>query len=141
MNETIISNCNSIVGPEDTVWHLGDFAHIWKNDTSYIDILKRLNGEIYLILGNHDNRIDKSLFKAWYKETSIIHNVDGINRGWIKMTHKPTQVFDEFPIYLHGHTHRILPDTHNVYDVGIDNNDFKPISIEEIQEKLKGLQK
>jgi calcineurin-like phosphoesterase family protein len=88
-------------------------------------------------LGNHDNKIDGTLFKCWYKEASISRIINGINRGWIKMTHKPTKIFDEFPIYLHGHTHGTLPDTHNVYDVGVDNNNFYPVTIEEIQERLK----
>lgn len=52
MNEAMIDNWNSVVGEDDTVFHLGDFclggAEEWNK------ILNRLNGRIYLILGNHD---------------------------------------------------------------------------------------
>ena len=51
MNEALINNWNSKVGPGDIVFHLGDFAFggstIWKS------ILERLNGRKYLIIGNH----------------------------------------------------------------------------------------
>ena len=52
MNEAMIDNWNSVVGEDDTMFHLGDFclggAEEWNK------ILNRLNGRIYLILGNHD---------------------------------------------------------------------------------------
>ena len=53
MNETIIKNWNSVVGKDDKVIHLGDVAHkIHPKDLN--DIMNRLNGSKYLILGNHD---------------------------------------------------------------------------------------
>jgi calcineurin-like phosphoesterase family protein len=52
MNETLIGNWNRVVSQDDIVFHLGDFclggSHEWTK------ILNRLNGKIYLILGNHD---------------------------------------------------------------------------------------
>ena len=54
MNEALITNWNNVVKPNDTVFHLGDFAfggsYIWNN------VLSRLNGNIHLILGNHDEK-------------------------------------------------------------------------------------
>lgn len=46
MNNTLIQNWNSIVKPEDTVYHLGDFG----------DIVYReyLNGRIILLIGNYE---------------------------------------------------------------------------------------
>lgn len=49
MDAVLIENWNKQVKPTDEVWHLGDFA--WKNHLAY---LKKLNGKINLILGNHD---------------------------------------------------------------------------------------
>ena len=52
MNETLISNWNNTVPKDGIVFHLGDFAfggsEVWHK------ILSRLNGQIHLILGNHD---------------------------------------------------------------------------------------
>lgn len=52
MNQYIIKMHNEVVGMEDVVIFLGDFC--FKN--SHIsEILERLNGHKYLILGNHDS--------------------------------------------------------------------------------------
>ena len=52
MNETIISNWNNTVGQDDIVFHLGDFC--LGGSAEWTRILNRLNGRIYLIMGNHD---------------------------------------------------------------------------------------
>ena len=44
MNETLITNWNSVVKPEDTVYHLGDFIMGLADNTA--SILHRLNGHI-----------------------------------------------------------------------------------------------
>lgn len=51
-DEDIISSSNSVVGTADVVWHLGDL--ILKHTAEISDILRRLNGRIRLVLGNHD---------------------------------------------------------------------------------------
>ena len=52
-DEAIITNWNHIVGPHDIVYHLGDF--MMGQDIDYgIECMRRLNGEIYFIIGNHD---------------------------------------------------------------------------------------
>ena len=52
MDNALIQNWNSVVGENDIVFHLGDFAFApnwrWK------ELLVKLNGRIYLIMGNHD---------------------------------------------------------------------------------------
>ena len=52
MNEVMIANWNSVIGKDDTVFHLGDFC--LGGAAEWTKILERLNGKIYLIMGNHD---------------------------------------------------------------------------------------
>ena len=52
MDETIISNWNNTVGQDGIVFHLGDFC--LGGSAEWSKILDRLNGKIYLIMGNHD---------------------------------------------------------------------------------------
>lgn len=52
MNEVLIANWNCVVAQDDIVFHLGDFC--LGGSSEWISILDRLNGKIYLILGNHD---------------------------------------------------------------------------------------
>ncbi|MBQ4059987.1 MAG: metallophosphoesterase, partial [Lachnospiraceae bacterium] len=61
MNETLIANWNSVVGPDDIVFHLGDFC--LGGSAEWTNILNRLNGKIYLIVGNHDI---KNLRQGYY---------------------------------------------------------------------------
>lgn len=52
MNEVIIKNWNSVVKEDDIVWHLGDFA--LGDKELFARLVERLNGNIYLVYGNHD---------------------------------------------------------------------------------------
>ena len=52
MNETLITNWNSVISEDDIVFHLGDFC--LGGAAEWTKLLDRLNGKIYLILGNHD---------------------------------------------------------------------------------------
>jgi len=54
MDEAIIEEWNSKVGPNDTVYHLGDFSFYRKVDVA-ISLLEKLNGNIFFIKGNHDS--------------------------------------------------------------------------------------
>ena len=51
-DEDIVASWNSVVSAEDVVWHLGDLTLM--HTAEITDILRRLNGRIRLVLGNHD---------------------------------------------------------------------------------------
>lgn len=51
-DEDIVASWNSVVSPEDIVWHLGDLT--LKHTAEIADILGYLNGRIRFVLGNHD---------------------------------------------------------------------------------------
>ena len=50
MNEALVRNWNAVVPKDGIVFHLGDFCFGTKK------VLDQLNGQIHLILGNHDMR-------------------------------------------------------------------------------------
>ena len=54
MNEALVKNWNSVVGPDDHVYHLGDFCFGNVEKWNWCLEPGRLNGHIHLILGNHD---------------------------------------------------------------------------------------
>jgi calcineurin-like phosphoesterase family protein len=94
MNETIASNWNDTVRPEDTVYFLGDFA-LGKNPSSW---QTRLNGNIIFIRGNHDSA---SLSKI----TALEIVWEGTT---LLLLHKPahSEWFPTHDIIIHGHTHK-----------------------------------
>ena len=52
MNEMLVHNWNALVRPDDTVYHLGDVALGPIEDS--LKYISRLNGNIKLVVGNHD---------------------------------------------------------------------------------------
>ena len=66
MNEILVQKWNEkIQSPKNEVYWLGDIA-LYKSDQEYQvrDLLNRLNGKIYLVYGNHDERNLKFLEKT-----------------------------------------------------------------------------
>ena len=51
MNEEMVKRWNSVVGPNDTVYYLGDFS---LSNNLVEAFTQKLNGEKHLIMGNHD---------------------------------------------------------------------------------------
>jgi len=52
-DEALIENWNRVVKPNDLVYHLGDIS-MANNPDKLREIFKRLNGNVHVILGNHD---------------------------------------------------------------------------------------
>lgn len=146
MDDCLIKNHNEIVGPDDTVYHLGDFALC--EDWRKREIVASLNGYKILILGNHDFW-PKSLYKGLTPEDKIelakvlyldlgFDEVYGeceiIYKGWY-LTHMPQTKKAK---YLCGHVHcqwevqDLRPHGALNLNVGVDVNNFKPVTLEEL---------
>lgn len=138
-DELIISNWNNKIKPKDTIFHIGDFAMAKKAEI--IALIKRLNGRIYLIEGNHDkkkfNLEATSLlhFKDNYLEIDVVENDGNIQR--LIMSHYPMRIWNRAHYgswQIHGHCHGHLEiNGSRQIDVGVDTNDFKPYSYAEIK--------
>src|SRR4051812_20342422 len=57
MDADLIRRWNGVVGAQDVVWHLGDFARTAKHAAQ---VLPQLNGEKHLIVGNNDPSPDQA---------------------------------------------------------------------------------
>jgi len=129
MDEILIQNWNEVVKPNDTVWFLGDFA--FKADAGvYLD---RLNGNINIVWGNHDKsaKANHSRFAA---HTNLIDT--RIEDIYITMCHYAMRVWykSHFNAWqLYGHSHGGLPPRGKQHDVGVDNNNFYPISFDDLK--------
>ena len=147
-DEEIIKRWNNKVKEDDIVFHLGDvgFCHPKKIH----EYLERLNGHIYLVIGNHDWR---SIIKqqSWRFEDmtqQINMKIDGQH---IILNHYPllcySGVYQSTPSWqLYGHVHsgpfsnqgldnsRLTMCYSTQYDVGVDNNDFSPVSFLELKD-------
>ena len=136
MNETLIENWNRVVGQDDIVFHLGDFclggSHEWTK------ILNRLNGKIYLILGNHDLKNIRQGYASRFELTSMQMHIE-VDKQKIYLNHCPPLCYggaygNTWQLFGHVHTSKnntgkdalrldmIFP---TQYDVGVDNNDSR----------------
>ena len=137
MDEEIIANFNSVVRPEDDLYIVGDVDFKGHAD----NLVARLNGRKILIEGNHDKGYDATLFDEIHQICEVIIPVDGRNYRFV-MCHYPFAEWPDFykqAIHLHGHQHNKADYNEKMrsqklyrYDVGVDANDFFPVSAEQI---------
>lgn len=163
MNEILVKNWNETVGIGDEVYCLGDFSMAFRPVETFT---KRLNGTKYLVPGNHDfcHSYHKRSRKPENRQTYIKKYEDN---GWIvlpeqttldipgvavvNMCHHPyylTHVAqdkyekwrpkDDGRWLLCGHVHSSWKIVDKMINVGVDQWDFKPVSVEQIKEIICG---
>lgn len=143
MNEVLIANHNSVVNPTDTVFYLGDFSFGGPKETR--EIIRRLNGNKILILGNHDkviedNRDIQLMFNSVHTEYTL--KID--KKTSLFMHHFPFHIWNKAHygvFHLHGHVHGSLKqEDMRRLDIGVDNRplgDMMPWSWDEVYDTLK----
>lgn len=142
MNSALIKNWNSVVGKNDIIIHLGDFCFGSVQTWTYL--LSNLNGEKYLVNGNHDRSIPKHLFtKVTPYMNLMVEGDEEIDDGQrISVCHYPMLSWYQShrgAWQLYGHVHGGLSNkgdvrtTPNQLDVGVDVHDFTPISYEQVK--------
>ncbi len=105
MNEDIIRRWRERVGPEDTVYILGDLLGYKRDPLPY---LKRLPGKKVLILGNHDERWIKHsgiVLEDWFE--GVYEQLDIEDEGVsLRLCHDPWGVeIPENGFLVYGHIH------------------------------------
>lgn len=146
MNDHLTDQINAIVGPDDTLWHLGDWCFARKEDyyrkaKFYRDRIRCQN--INLIWGNHDDRCISDLFNRTYDLYKL--NVESQS---IILCHYAMAVWDKShrgAWQLYGHSHsgaepwmdKNMPGRRSI-DVGVDNakkvfGEYRPISLDELR--------
>lgn len=150
MNEAIINNWNKVVPEDGIVFILGDFCFGGKD--KWQNFYNQLNGKKYLILGNHDDpKIAKQVFKQSINTCEALDQLlikvqgdEEIPEQFIFLCHYPMIAWpmkEKGGWHLFGHIHsldgistynNILSNTQ--YDVGVDNNNYTPLSFQQIKE-------
>jgi calcineurin-like phosphoesterase family protein len=150
MDAALLNYWCNLVRPSDTVYFLGDFIFSVNKEIITNVVGSMRAKEVHFIAGNHDTHLKgatKSLFTSYsdYKEITV-HDVNapgGVQH--IVLCHYPMLSWNR-SFYgswmLHGHCHGNLGEdkTSLRMDVGVDPCGFKPISYEQIRDKMKGKQ-
>jgi len=129
MNEEIIRRHNSVVGNDDEVYMLGDFAIGSKEWNK--KIFNRLNGKKYLILGNHDGTRKKNLeigFIDAYRQLVL--------PGGILLIHDWKKADINQNYIIHGHCHTAWKyrriGNRQFINVGVDVREFRPVLLDSV---------
>jgi len=130
MDEFIISNHNEVVKDSDLVIHAGDFTLTNKHIAG--EYIKRLNGKHIFVKGSHDK---------WSQNLPWIYNIT-IEKQLIIVCHYamrrwPRSHYGAWHVY--GHSHGKLLPYGLSWDVGVDNNNFCPVSYDQLKEIMNKL--
>ncbi len=136
MNEDLIKRWNAKVGKDDMVYFLGDFG--LGPAAKLGEIRRQLNGRITMLRGNHDLfRIKK---KKWQEIVGMNDITDMLYWNGYRLYHWP-KIEDEDPqwdgYYLCGHIHEKWKWNSRHYNVGVDVNNFEPISFDELEKIIE----
>lgn len=144
-DEAIIQRWNDIITNDDDVYILGDL--MLNNNDNGAKCLKRLNGNKFMVRGNHDT--DKRMEIYTGKDGLGIISMGDAGRlryGGLTfyLSHFPTITGNNEPlkktmINLYGHTHQntnFYEDRPYMYHVGMDSHDCHPVDIDTIIKEI-----
>jgi calcineurin-like phosphoesterase family protein/2'-5' RNA ligase len=131
MNHVIISNWNKTIRKKDIVFFLGDLRFgRGSRETDYW--LKRLNGRIYFLNGNHETKsritkfYDKFIIKYRSRRFLLLHDPKNIPKDWAGWTicgHHHNNYPIDFP-FINGKTRLI--------NVGVELLNYTPLNIKKL---------
>lgn len=154
MEEGLVANWNGAVSSDDTVYVLGDFSFRGVKDTTRV--LSRLRGHKCLVMGNHDwhhkpTKWVEMGFKCVADDDWLMSPV-----GKLLMSHFPykgsgdhtqeqryeeKRLIDHGDWLLHGHVHNAWRTKGRMFNVGVDKNNYTPVSLDEVKSTIIALER
>lgn len=137
-DDWLIERINSKVEKKDTLYILGDVSMADKIKTE--KLLDRIKGNKILIVGNHDGNISTS---TRFGEIKLIKDFNFNSPSFpnihIVLCHYPMLSWNrkvQGAMHLFGHVHGRLEGVGLSFDVGVDANNYYPLSLEEVLDKM-----
>jgi len=142
MRMVMMANHNEVVKKNDTTIHVGDFS--FGLPIATLRILESLNGHHIMIPGSHDQPLLRILKKENFRhgeyEGGIFEYRGQRVETWIK--NNPV-IADHYCLrtwarshynswHVYGHSHGKLEPIGKSWDVGVDNNNFYPVSEDQL---------
>jgi calcineurin-like phosphoesterase family protein len=135
MDNEMIEQWNSVVRGDDQVVFLGDFSLTRPEDV--VNYRKKLNGEIIILLGNHDREFPRSFWELNGFKAAIDYPI--VYKDFFILSHEPIDwISERLPVLnIHGHihekTHYNLDNNH--YNVSVENINYTPVRLQDILKK------
>lgn len=149
MNETIVERWNNTVSSDDDVYVVGD---LMLGGSEYhekgLELIKRLNGNIHIIAGNHDTDKRIELYKTLPNVVSVLHAERLKWNGYhFWLSHFPADTSNlekeslkQVTINISGHTHskhKFHKDIPYIYNVAVDAHNCTPVTVDEVITDIK----
>lgn len=137
MNTVLREKWNAKVGPLDTVYHLGDFA-LGPDSKDIAAAAWNLNGNIHLIKGNHED-VALNQFPDRFKSIQDYLELKVSSSQRVVLFHYPLRTWHHVyqgVWHLYGHVHGGLESYGKSFDIGVDNWNFEPLSLDEVAERM-----
>jgi calcineurin-like phosphoesterase family protein len=146
MDREIVNGWNSVVGDNDLVYVLGDFA--FGDQACVLRAIQDLKGRIVLIRGNHDTDHKLEAFESRLEAVHVLHTIEILDaeapkqRRKLILFHYPIECWEgrysDQSWHLHGHTHATMPlqSAPGRLNLSAEWTDFKPISFNWVKERM-----
>jgi calcineurin-like phosphoesterase family protein len=137
MNDVILSNLELSVDKGDVLYYLGDLTFKKKVALQFFERFRNL--ETHYIIGNHDKEEIITIAKKYCKSVSYLKDIK-LNGRNITLCHYAMRVWNKSHCnawQLYGHSHGNLAPVGKQFDVGVDSNEFKPVSITQIEKIME----
>lgn len=149
MNAGLIEAINDRVARDDELYVLGDFSYRMAQQEA-----KRLRGRIvcervHLVPGNHDYDWEKPALAGTFLVEPPICVLKEVAPAPVVVCHYPMMSWPAMrrrTLHLHGHIHADAPYNERQraegrlrYDVGVDANGYRPVSLEEARRFFAGV--
>jgi len=138
-DEWLISRINEKVAKQHQLYILGDVSMGSKTNTEPL-LAKIKCKHKFLILGNHDKNLENSTsFVNISQIKNFTFNSPNYPNIHIVLCHYPIASWDRKvhgAFHLYGHTHNRFQNTGLSFDCGVDAQNYYPISLEEVFDKI-----
>lgn len=135
MDNSFIKNWNDIVSAEDKVFVAGDFSAYGFEKSR--EICTSLNGEKFLVMGNHDTQDEQYYYKCGFSGVSCYPII--YENFWI-ISHEPLYINRNMPyvnIFGHVHANPLYKNfSEQSFCVSAERTDYRPVEFSEIKRRI-----
>ncbi len=138
MDEHIVQSWNSVVKPQDHVYHLGDVTM----KKVGLETVRRLNGHKRLVHGNHDIFETKAYMAVGFEKIMGVRVIDDFVLTHIPV--HPMNIKERWVANIHGHLHNnygpnsfTLELGNRYFNVSCEVLGYAPISLEDVKARCK----
>lgn len=124
----LVARWQAVVGEEDDIWHLGDFAPGY--DAQEVGaLIAALPGRKHLVTGNNDDTVTRT-HPGWVSVHDYIELIE--DATLCILCHYPLRTWNKMgkgAVDLHGHSHAMLKPLTRQFDAGVDAWDYRPVTL------------